>query len=223
MPATFTYPGIYVEEVPSGVHPIVGCQHLRHRLRRLLPARPARRGDPGRQPRGVRTASSAGQTRRAWPATRCASTSSTAARSAWIVRVIPARQPGRRHPHPHRRLADARTRFGSTPPTRAPGAPTSRSRPSRPCRADPAAFNLFVREAVPDGSGGVLITASEVHRNLTMTVTGAPRYAVAVVNGASTPGPPQRADRGLGAGAERWPRPRPTATRPTTPGSRCPR
>jgi uncharacterized protein len=25
MPATFTYPGIYVEEVPSGVHPITGA------------------------------------------------------------------------------------------------------------------------------------------------------------------------------------------------------
>src|SRR5262245_47810436 len=25
MPATLTYPGLYVEEVPSGVHPIVGA------------------------------------------------------------------------------------------------------------------------------------------------------------------------------------------------------
>ncbi len=25
MPTTFTYPGIYVEEVPSGVHPIAGA------------------------------------------------------------------------------------------------------------------------------------------------------------------------------------------------------
>jgi phage tail sheath protein FI len=51
--------------------------------------------------------------------------------------------------------------------------------------ADPAAFNLFVREAVPDGSGGIQIAASEVHRNLTMTV-GAASHAVAVVNAASS-------------------------------------
>jgi phage tail sheath protein FI len=46
------------------------------------------------------------------------------------------------------------------------------------------AFNLFVRERVPDGAGGFRIANTEVFRNLTMTA-GAASNAVATVNASS--------------------------------------
>ena len=47
MPVTPTYPGVYIEEVPSGVHPITGVATSITALRRLRPARPGQRADDG--------------------------------------------------------------------------------------------------------------------------------------------------------------------------------
>ncbi len=53
-----------------------------------------------------------------------------------------------------------------------------------PADAAGETFNLFVRESVPDGSGGTQVVASEAHRNLSMDATAA-NYAPAVVSAAS--------------------------------------
>ncbi|HEU4396856.1 MAG TPA: phage tail sheath C-terminal domain-containing protein [Actinomycetota bacterium] len=183
MPATFTYPGIYVEEVPSGVHPITGASTSDTAFVDYFPRGPVdtatrvgsledyerRFGGPDRQSLASYSVRqfflNGGQT-------------------AWIVRVIPDDTP------------DVATRLltASSPPQSTlrvdaanPGAWGSNLQVAavQTVPANPAAFNLFVREAVPDGSGGTQIVASEVHRNLTMAV-GAASHAVAVVNAASS-------------------------------------
>jgi uncharacterized protein len=183
MPATFTYPGIYVEEVPSGVHPIAGASTSDTAFVDYFP----------RGPVGVATrVGSLEDYERRFGGPDAQSLASLSVRHfylnggqrAWIVRVIPAANP----PIANRVLT------ASSPPQNTlrveaadPGAWGSNLQVAavETVPANPAAFNLFVREAVPDGTGGIQITASEVHRNLTMTV-GAVTHAVAVVNGASS-------------------------------------
>ena len=54
MPITPTYPGVYVEEVPSGVRTDHGRRDLDHRVRRPRPARSGRRADLREQLRRLR-------------------------------------------------------------------------------------------------------------------------------------------------------------------------
>ena len=47
MPVSPTYPGVYIEEIPSGVRTISGVRDVHHGLHRLLPTRshePSRAG-----------------------------------------------------------------------------------------------------------------------------------------------------------------------------------
>jgi uncharacterized protein len=183
MPATFTYPGLYVEEVPSGVHPIVGASTSDTAFVDYFP-----RGTVGVATR----VTSLEEFQRSFGTQDAQSEASYAVplyfqnggQVAWIVRVIPGNNP----PTATRMLT------GGSPAQDAlkvdaanAGAWGSHVEVAAVQTVPPNAtgtFNLFVRERVPDG-GGSRIVATETHRNLTMAV-GTAGYAVDVVNAAST-------------------------------------
>jgi phage tail sheath protein FI len=182
MPATFTYPGIYVEEVPSGVHPIVGASTSDTAFVDYFP----------RGPMGVATrVTSAEEFERVFGGHDAQSEGSYAVRLyfqnggqiAWIVRVSPVADP----PVATLTLKDDQGDDALVVAAANAGAWGSNLQVAAvaPVPPDPEVFNLFVREAVPDGGGGTLITASEVHRGLGMTA-GSANYAPDVVNATST-------------------------------------
>jgi uncharacterized protein len=182
MPATFTYPGIYVEEVPSGVHPIVGASTSDTAFVDYFP----------RGPMGVATrVTSAEEFEQVFGGHDAQSEGSYAVRLyfqnggqiAWIVRISPVADP----PVATLTLKDAADAEALLVEAANPGAWGSNLQVAAVTTVppDPEVFNLFVREAVPDGGGGTLITASEVHRGLTVTA-GSATYAPDVVNATST-------------------------------------
>ena len=87
MPVSVSYPGVYIEEIPSGVRTIAGCRDLDHGICRQGRARARRRSR--RRSRASLTSSgcSAGCIATSRSAMPCATSSSTAARSAIIVRL----------------------------------------------------------------------------------------------------------------------------------------
>ena len=174
-----TYPGVYIEEIPSGVHTITG---VGPRSPRSSATRPAARstsavhifsfadferafgGPHDRQPaeplrppllperrhRGLRRAGRGGR-----------AAASVDLRDA-DANVRPRRRP---------------------PPAKAPGATTSRSM-STTRRANPSSlFNLTVTEMV-DQNGELAPRAHETFRNLSWTASD-PSYAVDVINAGS--------------------------------------
>jgi phage tail sheath protein FI len=184
MPATFTYPGLYIEEVPSGVHPIVGASTSDTAFVDYFP----------RGPVGVATrVTNLEEFQRIFGEQDAQSEASytvplyfqNGGQAAWIVRVIPADNPA----------VATRTLTASSPPQDAlrvsaasPGAWGSQVQIAavETVPADPTGktFNLFVRERVTQ-NGGSRVVATEAHRNLNMT-TGSAGYAVDVVNAASS-------------------------------------
>jgi phage tail sheath protein FI len=182
MPSTFTYPGIYVEEIPSGVHPIVGASTSDTAFVDYFP----------RGPVGVATrVTSLEEFNARFGGLDGASEASYGIHSfflnggqvAWIVRVVPAANP------PSATL----TLTGGSPPQNtltvsasSPGSWGHRVQVAATQTVPAAAgrFNLFVREVVTE-EGGPRVVASEVHRNLNMATTS-PFYAPSVVNASST-------------------------------------
>jgi len=184
MPATFTYPGLYVEEVPSGVHPIVGASTSDTAFVDYFP----------RGPVGVATrVTSLEEFQRSFGTQDAQSEASYAVplyfqnggQVAWIVRVVPAANPA----------VATRMLTGGSPAQDAlrvnaanPGAWGSHVEVAAvqtvPADASGKTFNLFVRERVPEG-GGSRVVATETYRNLTMAV-GTAGYAVGVINDGST-------------------------------------
>jgi phage tail sheath protein FI len=181
MPSQLTYPGIYIEEVPSGVHPITGAStsdtafvdyfargpvNTAVRVTSLAEAE-SQFGGPDPQSAGSYALRQYFQ---------------NGGHVAWIVRVIPG-TPG---------TATVTLQGGSPAQdtlvvsASSPGAWGSHLEvaATQTVPVSATAFNLFVRERVPDGAGGFRISSSEVHRNLTMT-TGGATNAVATVNAAS--------------------------------------
>jgi len=184
MPTTFTHPGIYVEEVPSGVHPIAGASTSDTAFVDYF----------ARGPVGVAVrVTSLEEHERIFGGPDRQSAGSYAVRLyfqnggqvAWIVRVIPGAAPAIA-------VVDLETSTAGEKALRvqaaSPGAWGSNLEvavtETVPADSTGATFNLFVREAVPDGSGGKQIVTAEAHRNLSMT-TGAANFAPAVVSAAS--------------------------------------
>ena len=178
MPATYTYPGVYVEELPSGVRTIVGVSTSETAFIDVFA-----RGPVGR---AVRITSFA-EFERVFGGLYPRSEASYAIRQyylnggqiAWVVRIAPG-NPGRA----------SRTLAGGSPPQN-----TLRIRAANPgdwgnelrvaiVNSSAGAFDLHVRQ-VRQVSGSEQVVASEVHRNLTMSVTS-PRFAVNFVNAIST-------------------------------------
>ena len=181
MPQTLTYPGIYVEEVPSGVHPIAGASTSDTAFVDYF----------ARGPVGIATrVTSLAEHEQLFGGPDPSSAASYAVRLffqnggqvAWIVRVLPGND-----------AAPATANLSGGSPTQTKLA-VSAANPgqwgsnlqvaaTKTLPAVAGTFNLFVREHVPDGVGGFRDTRSEVFRNL--TVTPGPNNAVDVVNASS--------------------------------------
>jgi phage tail sheath protein FI len=178
MPATYTYPGVYVEELPSGVRTIVGVSTSETAFIDVFA-----RGPIGR---AVRITSFA-DFERAFGGLSARSEASYAIRQyylnggriAWVVRVG-AGNPGQA----------SRIVAGGSPPQN-----TLRVRAANAgawgneirvaiVNSSTNAFDLHARQVRQVG-GSPQVVASEVHRNLTMAV-GSPRFAVDLVNAASS-------------------------------------
>jgi phage tail sheath protein FI len=182
MPATFTHPGIYVEEIPSGVHPIVGASTADTAFVDYFARGPAQAtrvtsleefdtlfGGLDRQSEGSYGVRAYYQ---------------NGGQVAWIVRVLPAAAPA---------VATLDVPSEGSPPqatlrvdAASAGAWGSRlqvaATPTVPAEA--GRFNLFVREVLREDTGPRVV-ATEVYRGLSMSTTDA-RYAVSVVNAGST-------------------------------------
>jgi uncharacterized protein len=181
MPATLTYPGLYVEEVPSGVHPIVGAATADTAFVDYF-----RRG-PVNTPTRV---TSLADFERIFGGVDEVSEASYAVvqyylnggQNAWVVRID--------HGAPK---AAKVSLLGGSPATptlvisaRNPGlwGNDLRVAVTETIPAESGRFNLFVQETRMD-VGVTTVVASESHLGLTMNKTD-PSYAVTAVNAAST-------------------------------------
>ncbi|MCC6444424.1 MAG: phage tail sheath family protein [Armatimonadetes bacterium] len=189
MPGSYTYPGVYVEEIPSGVRTIAGVSTSDTAFIDFFAKGPVDEavrigsfGDFGRIFGGLDVRSEAGYAIQQYYL--------NGGQTAWVVRVAPG--------NPDR--AELTLQGGSPPQdtltltAASPGlwGNSIQAAVTRPAGTD--RFNLFAREvAVINGRQQVLVT--EVYRNLSMS-TGDARYAVDVVNAASEL--IQVADAGLG-------------------------
>ena len=200
MPTTFTHPGIYVEEVPSGVHPVAGASTSDTAFVDYF----------ARGPVGTATrVTSLEEHERTFGGPDRQSAGSYALRLyfqnggqvAWIVRVIPGANPAVASV-----VLDSETAGEQALRVDAanPGAWGSNLEVAvtETVPADPGGetFNLFVREAVPDGSGGTQIVATEAHRNLSM-VSGVGRLRAGCGERSIAVGRSHRADARRGARA----------------------
>lgn len=178
MPGTYTYPGVYVEEIPSGVRSIVGVSTSDTAFVDFF-----RRGPMNQAVR----VTSLGDFERVFGGLDTRSEASYAIQQfflnggavAWVVRVG-AGAPGAAQvslqggsPLQDTLVVAAANpgQWGNNLQVAAVGAPA------------PDRFNLVVREVVMV-NGRPQVLSSETHRNLSMN-TGDPRYAVDVVNDAS--------------------------------------
>ena len=201
MPGTYTYPGIYVEEVPSGVRAIVGVSTAETAFVDFFPRGPADR---------AQRITSFGDFERIFGGLDARSEASYAIRQyylnggqvAWVVRIS-AGDPD----------TAAVTLTGGSPPqdtltvsASSPGDWGNGLEVAVVQGATADRFDLFVREVVVEGGKKQTINAEE-YRNLSMAL-GDRRYAVDLVNAQSAL--VSLEDAGLGAP--------PTATPPTSSG-----
>jgi len=179
MPGTYTYPGIYVEEVPSGVRTIIGVSTAETAFIDFFSRGPVDQavritsfGDFERQFGGLDTRSEASYGIQQYFL--------NGGQVAWVIRVPVG------DPEP----ADLELEGGS--PLQATLAVVASSPGTWGDRLEVAVieggsagqFDLFVREVLRS-DGRVQVLGAETHRNLTMR-KGDRSYAVDVVNGAST-------------------------------------
>jgi phage tail sheath protein FI len=187
MPATFTYPGIYVEEVPSDVHPIVGASTSDTAFVDYF----------GQGPVGIASrVTSLAELQRIYGPVDQDSEASYAVTSyflnggkvAWIVRVVPGFDPA----SPDDDMLASLTLTKTGPAADAlvvrassPGAWGAQVQvaATQTVPSDTNAFNLFVRQVVTTGTD-TRVVAAESFRGLSATV-GSASYAVDVVNAGS--------------------------------------
>ena len=178
MPATYTYPGVYVEEIPSGVHTVTGVStadtafvDVFQRGPVNTPVRITSYADFVRVFGGLDPRSEAGYAIQQYYL--------NGGQIAWVVRVTAGAVDTAK-----RALPDG----GSSPKTTlsvraiSPGL-WGNNVQAAVVNAGTGLFNLVVRE-VAQVNGRTQVLAAETHRNLSMDKTNA-RYAVAVVNAAS--------------------------------------
>jgi phage tail sheath protein FI len=182
MPGTYTYPGIYVEEVPSGVRTIVGVSTAEAAFIDFFARGPTDRaeritsfGDFERRFGGLDRRSEASYAIQQYYL--------NGGQVGWVVRVPVGSAEA--SPQPSRRplLGGSPAQATLTVEAANAGAWGDRLQVAVVLGASPDRFDLFVREAVTAG-GRTQVLDSETYRNLTMAV-GDRRYCVRVVNAAS--------------------------------------
>jgi uncharacterized protein len=180
MPGTYTYPGIYVEEVPSGVRTIIVASTAETAFVDFFSRGPINQavritsfGDFERQFGGLDTRSEASYAIQQYFL--------NGGGVAWVVRVAVG------DPQPANLTLDGGSPLGPTLTVTAssPGTWGDRLEVAVVQQLNkPEQFDLVVREVLRSGDR-VQVLNAETHRNLTMQV-GDRSYAVDVVNGASS-------------------------------------
>jgi phage tail sheath protein FI len=179
MPGTYTYPGIYIEEVPSGVRTIIGVSTAETAFVDFFGRGPTDQavritsfGDFEREFGGLDTRSQASYAIQQYFL--------NGGQVAWVIRV-PVGDPA-----PATLTLDGSSPLQATLTVEAssPGAWGDRLEVAAIQQAGSSEqFDLFVREVLRSGDR-VQVLDAETHRNLTMR-RGERSYAVDVVNGAS--------------------------------------
>lgn len=193
MPASLTYPGVYIEELPSGVHPIAGVATSNTAFVDYFPQGPVN------QP--VNVTSWADFTRRFGGLSSLSEASYgvqqfflNGGTSAWIVRITDAGQPAATPPvagNPAQAATISLTDDGSTDvlviTAASPGTWGNELQVAvdqqQPAGSTAKTFNLVVRRAT-GSAGSYQVPASEVYRNLSLDATS-PSYAPNAINGVS--------------------------------------
>ena len=155
--ATPTYPGLYVEEIPSGVHPITGVSTSDTAFVDYFPQGPRRSRDL-RSPASTASCASSGRLldpRQPGRLRGACQFFINGGQVAWIVRVVRATPRPRPNGHPDGRLHPAATPSSCQPSSPGTWGRTGAGRGGpRPCRRRHRPFNLFVRERCPRWAGG---------------------------------------------------------------------
>ena len=193
MPASFTYPGVYVEELPSGVHPIAGVATSNTAFVDYFSQGPIN------QP--VNVTSFADFTRKFGGLNSLSEASYgvqqfflNGGTSAWIVRITDAGQPDATPPVAGNAAAAAKISLNDSASTDvldvtaiSPGVWADEIQVAvdqqQPAGATTETFNLVVRQAT-GSAGSFQVLASEVYRNLSLDPTSA-SFAPNAINGVS--------------------------------------
>src|SRR6202042_1165112 len=193
MPASFTYPGVYVEELPSGVHPIAGVAtsntaFVDYFSQGLInqPVNVTSFADFTRKFGGLNSLSEA-----SYGVQQFFLNGGT---SAWIVRITDAGQPDATPPVAGNAAAAAKISLNDSASTDvldvtaiSPGVWADEIQVAvdqqQPAGATTETFNLVVRQAT-GSAGSFQVLASEVYRNLSLDPTSA-SFAPNAINGVS--------------------------------------
>jgi phage tail sheath protein FI len=181
MPATYTYPGVYVEEVPSGVHPVAGVTTSEtafvdyfSRGPLLTPARVTSLAEFDRRFGGLDANSEASYAIRHY--------FGNGGSAAWIVRVASGTG------NASAKAASFTLKATAADILEVDAANEGTWGNALEVGVDTAGltgvFNLVVREVATVG-GAKQVVGSEVYRNLTMDPSDAAHYALNVVNPSS--------------------------------------
>lgn len=193
MPASYTYPGVYVEELPSGVHPIAGVATSNTAFVDYFSQGPINHpvnvtswADFTRQFGGLNSLSEA-----SYGVQQFFLNGGT---SAWIVRITDAGQPTATPAVPGNPAEPAKISLSDASSTdvlditaASPGAWGDELQVAvdqqQPAGSTTQTFNLVVRQATGT-AGSYQVLASEVYRNLSLDSTSA-RFAPNAINGIS--------------------------------------
>jgi Bacteriophage tail sheath protein len=193
MPASYTYPGVYVEELPSGVHPIAGVATSNTAFVDYFSQGPINQpvnvtswADFTRQFGGLNSLSEA-----SYGVQQFFLNGGT---SAWIVRITDAGQPTATPAVPGNPAEPAKISLSDASSTDVlditAGSPGSWGDElqvavdqQQPAGSTTQTFNLVVRQATGT-AGSYQVLASEVYRNLSLDSTS-PSYAPNAINGVS--------------------------------------
>lgn len=184
MPGTYTYPGVYVEEVPSGVHPIAGVSTSDTAFVDFFTRGPM--STPTR-------VTSFDEFERRFGGLHAKSESSYSIQhyflnggsAAWIVRVSSPATGTNAAAASSFTLKSGTTNILDVT-ANSPGSWGDRVQAGVDTTGVASGFfNLYLREVVTNPDGTKRIAAAETHANVTMDSANAARYAVNVVNSQS--------------------------------------
>lgn len=178
MPGPYTYPGVYIEEIPSGVRTITGVSTSNTAFVDIFPRGPVNRpvritsfADFERIFGGVSPASEASYAIQQYYL--------NGGQIAWVVRVATSAAQASN--------VDLNGGYGGSAVLKVEAANVGAWGDNLQVAVTDAGdgrYNLFVREVKALGGGKVQVLATETYRNLSTTLTDA-RYGVSVVNASS--------------------------------------
>lgn len=178
MPSTFTYPGVYVEEIPSGVHPIAGVSTSDTAFVDFFPRGPIEKATP------VRSFTEFGRVFGGFDPRSEASYAVyqfflNGGATAWILRLNVGGTAA------SATFEDSTKTKVLTISAASPGQWGESLQIAIDNSAAGDTFDLVVREVTPEGGGHFKLVRYEVFRNLVMTASS-PQNAETVINAGSS-------------------------------------